>query len=327
MSLSEFSIIETWFMRRAMTRHDVSLGIGDDAAIVDVPEGMQLVTTTDTLVENVHFPAGTAPQAIGYKSLAVNLSDLAAMGAEPAWVTLSLCMPRADADWLNGFSGGFLDLCEKAGVQLVGGDTVSGPLAITVHAMGLVPAGKGLRRSSAKPGDRIYVTGTLGDAALGLRLLKEQKTTVPGYNELVHRLEYPDPHVSYGIALRDIAHAVIDISDGLIADLGHILTSSGTGAEILVDQVPLSDTFREAADKIGLDMSDPQTLTLPLSGGDDYQLCFTVPGEGVELPGGLERFAVPCTEIGCIEASPGLRCVAGDGTILVLADSGYQHFT
>lgn len=327
MSLSEFSIIEKYFMRRATTRRDVSLGIGDDAAILDVPDGLQLVTTTDTLIEDIHFPAETNPGAIGYKSLAVNLSDLAAMGAEPAWVTLSLSLPDAREDWLDAFSNDFLDLCEKSGVQLVGGDTVSGPLVITVQVMGFVPAGKALRRDAAKPGDRIFVTGTLGDAALALRLRKEQETALSGYTELLRRLEYPEPHVSYGIALRDIANAVIDISDGLAADLGHILARSGVGATIHIDQIPVSHALQVCCNQLGLTQIDGRVPELVLAGGDDYELCFTVPEDRIENLRALERFALAVTEIGVIEPMEGLRCVAADGEPVALQRFGYQHFS
>lgn len=327
MSLSEFSIIETYFTQRAMTRHDVSLGIGDDAAILDVPGGMQLVATTDTLVEGIHFHAGTAPSAVGYKSLAVNLSDLAAMGAEPAWVTLSLCLPEADAGWLEDFSRGFLDLAEKHGVQLVGGDTVQGPLSVTVQAMGFIPAGSALRRDAAQPGDRIYVTGTLGDAAIGLRLLREDDVPPAVTSALVRRLEYPEPRTGIGSGLRGIAHAAIDISDGLVGDLGHILERSGTGATIHLDRLPLSDAFPAGCAQLALEPDSSAALEFALAGGDDYELCFTVPPERIGQLQALDGMPVAFTEIGVIEPGSGLRCVAAGGQPVELAVTGYRHFS
>jgi thiamine-monophosphate kinase len=327
MSLSEFSIIERYFTRRASTRHDVVLGIGDDAAVLDIPQGMQLVAATDTFVADVHFPAGTAPAAIGHKSLAVNLSDLAAMGAQPAWATLVLSLPEADANWLEAFSRGFFQLCERYGVQLVGGDTTRGPLAVTVQVMGLIPPGQMLQRRAAKVADRIFVTGTLGDASLGLRLLQASHALdSPEARELVRRLEYPEPRIAYGIALRGIASAAIDISDGLMADLGHILEQSGVGAELRVDQVPTSPAYQRLCEQLDIGPGTPEALQGALAGGDDYELCFTVPPYRIEQFEALAEVFEMCTQIGVIQETPGLRCVYSDGRDFRAGAPGYQHF-
>jgi thiamine-monophosphate kinase len=327
MSLSEFSLIDRYFARRAPTRRDVVLGIGDDAAVLEVPPGMQLVTATDTLVADVHFPLGTAPAAIGHKSLAVNLSDLAAMGAQPAWATLVLSLPEADADWLEAFSQGFFALCERYGVELVGGDTTRGPLAVTVQAMGLIPPHRMLRRGGARVADRIFVTGTLGDAGLGLRLLQAGDGLASSEaQELLRRLEYPEPRIASGIALRDIASAAIDVSDGLIADLGHILDQSGVGAELCIDRVPTSGAFQHICQHLGIGPGTAGAVQAALSGGDDYELCFTVPPYRVQQLEARADLFQSCTQIGVIQEQPGLRCVWGDGREFRPEIPGYQHF-
>ena len=243
MALSEFDIIRYFFDRpqAADGRSDVLLGIGDDAAVVTVPDDHDLVLCMDTLVAGVHFPEDTSPGAIGHKALAVNLSDLAAMGAEPAWFTLSVTLPHADADWLAAFAQGMFRLADHYRVQLVGGDVTRGPLSVTVQAHGLVPRGRALRRSGAAVGDRIYVTGTLGDAGLALHQGAEQAPA------LRQRLDYPSPRVEAGLALRGLASAAIDISDGLLADLGHLLEDGRQGAMLEVDDLPRSAGFRAIA--------------------------------------------------------------------------------
>jgi thiamine-monophosphate kinase len=241
MALTEFNLIERYFTRPAAAPDpDVILGIGDDAALVRVPTGMELAVATDTLVEGVHFPPQTAPETIGHKALAVNLSDMAAMGAEPRWATLALTLPQADEDWLTAFSSGFLALAAAEGVQLIGGDTTRGPLSITVQILGLLPSGSALRRSGACAGDLVYVTGTLGDAGLALRMLQHAHGSAAVAAPLAQRLNQPQPRTQEGLALRGIASAAIDISDGLCADLGHILAASGVGAHINLAALPLS---------------------------------------------------------------------------------------
>jgi thiamine-monophosphate kinase len=327
MSLSEFSIIERYFTHRASTRHDVVIGIGDDAAVLDIPQGMQLVAATDTFIADVHFPAATAPAAIGHKSLAVNLSDLAAMGAQPAWATLVLSLPEADADWLEAFARGFFELCERYGVQLVGGDTTRGPLAVTVQAMGLVPRGRMLRRRAAQVADRIFVTGTLGDASLGLRLLQASgRPESAEARELVRRLEYPEPRIAFGVALRDIASAAIDISDGLIADLGHILDCSRVGAELTVDRVPTSAAYQRICEQLHSRPGTDEAMQAALTGGDDYELCFTVPPYRIGQLEALTELFESCTQIGFIQEMPGLRCTYSDGRDFRPGSLGYEHF-
>ncbi|KAF0192119.1 MAG: thiamine-monophosphate kinase [Gammaproteobacteria bacterium] len=318
---SEFELIGRYFADRGPRRRDVVLGIGDDAALLDVPAGQQLVVTMDTLVAAVHFPVATAPRAIGHKALAVNLSDLAAMGATPAWFTLALTMPQADAAWLEAFSDGMFELAERYEMQLVGGDTTRGPLSITIEAHGLVPAGRAIRRSGARAGDRIYVTGTLGDAALGLRALTGECDLGAAERVLlVRRLEYPQPRIAAGIALRDVASAAIDVSDGLAADLGHILDASGVGARIELARIPVVPSVAGYAGRSG-------DAGFALTGGDDYELCFTVPEERVALLASrLAGLDGGYRDIGVVEKAPGLRCIASDGAEVALGQAGYRHF-
>ena len=314
---SEFSIIDHYFRRSGAERKDVVLGIGDDAALLRVPEGQELVVTVDTLVAGVHFPADTPPAAIGHKALAVNLSDLAAMGATPAWVTLALTLPAADHDWLEAFAAGFFALAMTHEVQLVGGDTTRGPLSITVQAMGLVPAGRALRRAGAREGDAILVTGCLGDAALALQ------QGAAAITELRTRLDMPQPRVAAGQALRELASSAIDLSDGLLADLGHITRASAVGAELWVDALPRSEAFRQVAEPGSQDWQE-----LPLSGGDDYELCVTLPPE--RIAGARARLAeldLPLTQVGWIRAGQGIRCRHEDGREYQPTSKGYDHFT
>lgn len=269
--MSEFAIIHDFFAAKRLKRPDVSVGIGDDAAIVKPLPGHELAITADTLIAGVHFPTTTPPYDIGYKSLAVNLSDLAAMGAAPAWVTLALTLPHAESDWLRGFCEGFFALANKHQVELIGGDLTKGPLSITVQAMGYTKPQQAILRSSAKPDHLIYVTGTLGDAALALRYLQE-KISLPEsiQQKILFRLNRPEPRVKAGIELRSIASAAIDISDGLAADLGHILEQSNVGAILHVDQLPIAQALIQT-------LIPEDAIQLALTGGDDYELCFTVP--------------------------------------------------
>ena len=315
MAGTEFDIIHRYFTRQQPGRDDVIAGIGDDAALLQVPAGMDLVACIDTLVAGVHFPPGTSAAAIGHKALAVNLSDLAAMGAEPAWATLSLTLPDNEAAWLEGFAQGFFALADRYRVQLVGGDTTRGPLVVTVQAHGLVETGTALRRRGAQPGDRIYVTGTLGDAGLALQL---QEAAGSG---LRARLDFPEPRVDAGRQLRGLASAAIDISDGLLADLGHLLESAALGASIDVDALPRSAAFLAGAGE------PSRFLELPLSAGDDYELCFTVPAQHCEA---VERrlAALSCggRAIGRVESQPGIRCLRASGERYLPVGRGYQHF-
>lgn len=312
--MNEFDIIRKYFASHAVTRGDVALGIGDDAAIVSPPVDQQIVITTDTLVNGVHFPENTAAYDVGFKSLAVNLSDLAAMGATPAWLTLALTLPNANETWLNDFCRGFFALCKDSQAQLIGGDLTRGPLSITVQAMGLVPTNQAIKRSGAQVGDLIYVTHTVGDAAAALALV-QKKITVPSQHQqtLLTRLNRPTPRMQIGEQLRGVANAAIDISDGLAADLGHILENSRVGARVNVDHLPLSTALIESVDR-------EQALSFALNGGDDYELCFTVPKNKKEL--------VPehCTYIGEITDTNELDLRYSDNTKYNLNMNGYQHF-
>jgi thiamine-monophosphate kinase len=315
--MSEFELIDRLRKRNRVTRDDVVQGIGDDCARVIVPDGYELALTSDTLIAGVHFPHGTSAHAIGYKSLAVNLSDLAAMGAEPAWVTLALSMPEKDTIWLDQFAEGFYSLAEKYQVCLIGGDTTRGPLSITIQAHGFIPANKALLRSGARVGDYICVTGTLGDAGLELMKLAGKNQTVSAYN----KLNYPSPRIETGIALREIASAAIDISDGLIADLGHVLQASDVGAGLKLEEIPLSPALME-------DQDPGMMLQLALTAGDDYELCFTIPERHIDTVNALQyKLNLPFKHIGNIEKQKGLRIYRKDDQPLEISANGYDHFS
>ncbi len=316
MAISEFDIIERFFRRAGRSRDDVVLGIGDDAALLRVPADRELAIAVDTLVAGRHFPTATAPFDIGYKALAVNLSDLAAMGAEPAWATLSLTVPEADPLWLQAFADGFFSVADRYAVQLVGGDTTRGPLSVTVQVHGLVQRGRALRRDGAQPGQRLYVTGTLGDAACAWQQLQSGVAADPF---LLQRLNRPEPRVAFGRTLSDIASAAIDVSDGLLADLGHILKASGCGATLWVDRLPRSKQLdAQLAENV---------LVCQLGGGDDYELCFSIDADRVaRLPPLVHDSGVPVTEVGLIEAEPGVRCRHDDGSGYQPHERGFDHF-
>lgn len=268
--MSEFSLIEAYFSAVGKSRPDVILGVGDDAAIVAPSAGESLAISVDTLIEGVHFPVATEAYDIGWKSLAVNLSDMAAMGAKPKWVTLALTLPHADDVWLAAFSRGFSDLANQYNVQLIGGDTTRGTLSITVQIMGSVIEGQALTRSAAQVGDAIYVTGVLGDAALGLRSLSESlPVTEVNKAALLEALNKPIPRINEARDLYPYLHSAIDISDGLAADLSHIIKASKVGAVIDVSLLPVSEAYRQCQ----LTEKDYDSA---LTGGDDYELCFTV---------------------------------------------------
>lgn len=316
--MSEFDLIRDHFSRLGARRADVALGVGDDCALLRVPEGFELAVSIDTLVAGVHFFADCDPEGLGHKSLVVGLSDLAAMGAEPAWATLALTIPEADSDWLSAFSLGFARLAGEAGVALVGGDTTRGPLSVTAQVHGLVPKGKAVCRSGARPGDLVCVSGTLGDAGLALRLLEAGQTPSPF---LRSRLERPTPRVQLGLALRGIATAMIDLSDGLVADLGHIFAASGVVAEIRLADLPLSEEVRDR-------LSARADWGLPLTSGDDYELCFCIPAQQCGLlPALAERLDIPIQVIGKILQAPELRCLLEDGSTWHPHRSGYDHFS
>ena len=314
MGAGEFDLIAR-IRARVATRADVVLGIGDDAALLAPPPGRQLVVTADTLNDGVHFPRGTSPADVGWKALAVNLSDLASMGAEPAWCTLSLSLPQSDPAWIEGFLDGFLALAGQHGIALVGGDTTRGPLSIAVTAMGLVEPGRALRRDGARVGDEVWVTGTLGDAAGGLALLDREP--VPA---LRARLDRPTPRVAAGRALAGIATACVDVSDGLLADLGHVCARSHVAAHLDVDALPASAALREA-------FGEADRIALQASGGDDYELCFTAPADAsADIDAVSARLGLQITRIGRIVAGEGVHPVDAKSQPWSSPRRGYDHF-
>lgn len=321
--LTEFSLIDRFFAAHAKRRADVALGIGDDAAVVDVPSGEQLVVAVDTLVAGVHFPEHTSAADIGHKALAVNLSDMAAMGAQPRWATLALTLPQADADWVAEFARGFFALAERFQVELIGGDTTRGPLCVSVQILGTLPHGQCVQRAGACVGDRIFVSGNLGDAGLALRLLQTQGSCTDDIRAALDaRLHRPEPRVALGERLRGLASAAIDVSDGLLADLGHILERSSVGATVWVERLPRSAAFQSCVSP-----RTPKWFELPLAAGDDYEICFTAAPEQVDALQALSReLDVRITAIGVIEAEPGLRCRTDDGRVFQPTRRGYEHF-
>ncbi|MGR8931196.1 MAG: thiamine-phosphate kinase [Gammaproteobacteria bacterium] len=311
MALAEFDLIRRYFAVHAPQHSLNQLGIGDDCALLSLPVGEQMALTTDTMVENVHFFPDADPFLLGHKLLAVNLSDLAAMGARPFAVTLAMTLPKADESWLQAFAAGFMQLARQHRVDLIGGDTTSGPLSLTVQAMGTVPAGRALLRSGAEVGDLVYVTGTLGDAGLGLKIKHGFACMEPGLP--LQRFDQPTPRIDEGLALRGVANACIDISDGLASDLGHILEQSRVGACLERDKLPLSRQVVDYIEQTG-------DWRMPLTAGDDYELCFTAPAElAGQLPSG-------CRQVGVIEAEPGLR-ILRDGSIETFEAKGFEHFS
>lgn len=311
----EFDLIAR-IRARAATRADVVLGIGDDAALLAVPPGMQLVVTADTLNVGVHFFDDVAPADLGWKALAVNLSDLAAMGARPAWCTLSLSLPQAEADWIDGFLDGFLELAAQHGIALVGGDTTRGPLSVSITAMGHVEAGHALRRDGARVGDEVWVTGTPGDAGAALQSLLSGAAVE---RALRARLDRPTPRVEAGRGLLGLATACVDVSDGLLADLAHLCARSGVGAQVQLDQLPVSRA---------LSRFKPQVRwAWQAGGGDDYELCFTAaPQRADEVRAALDFAGVPGARIGHIVAGQGVRALDPSGAPWLAPRAGYDHF-
>jgi thiamine-monophosphate kinase len=315
---SEFELIRRYFdrpVRRA------KLGIGDDSALLAVSEGLELAVSSDMLVSGVHFFADARADWLGHKALAVNLSDLAAMGATPRWGTLALALPSADEDWLAEFSKGFFALADLYEVELVGGDTTRGPLNICLTVGGEVPAGKALRRGGARVGDDIWVSGSLGDAALALAGIKgEIALDKADAARLEARLYLPQPRIETGLALRGVAHAAIDVSDGLAQDLGHILERSQCGASIEANRLPQSPEFARYAE-------GAIAMRCLLAGGDDYELCFTAaPAASAAIDALAIELGVALTRIGRIESAPGLRVLDARGKAIVLTATGYDHF-
>lgn len=322
MACGEFDVITRFFTSQQVNRQDVKLGIGDDCALLKVPENNLLAVSTDSLVSGVHFLADIDPADLAYKALMVNLSDLAAMGAAPAWVSLAITLPEVDEVWLTAFSKSFFSLLDYYQMQLVGGDTTKGPLSLTLTVHGTVPDIRQMTRRGARIGDWIYVSGSLGDSAAGLAIL-QQRLQVSDEKErdyLLQRHLRPQARILTGQAVREIANAAIDVSDGLISDLSHILKASGCGARIDLNSLPLSQPLRN-------NVSAEQALEWGLAGGEDYELCFTVPEiHRGELETRLRLLGVACTCIGQIApAADKLRFFRGKSEV-TLNLRGYDHF-
>ena len=311
MALSEFGLIQRFFAQQSLKNSVNQLGIGDDCALMEIPEGYQLAVTTDTMVENIHFFKEGDPYCLGHKLLAVNLSDLASMGAKPVAVTLALTLPSVDEAWLAKFSKGFLTLANKYQVDLIGGDTTRGALTLTVQALGLVPKNKAMTRSKAQVGDLIYVTGKVGDAGLGLKIKQGYSCEFP--EQALQQFNQPLPCINEGLIIREYANACIDISDGLVADLGHILEKSNVGALIDFSKLPLSNEVQTYIKNTG-------DWRLPLVAGDDYQLCFTI------NPENAKQLTLDCQQIGIINHHKNLR-ILYQGKITTLCTQGYEHFS
>ncbi|WP_018412065.1 thiamine-phosphate kinase [Methyloversatilis thermotolerans] len=312
----EFELIRRHFVR---ADHGALLGPGDDCALLQPGADLELAVTSDMLVSGTHFLPDADAWRLGWKSLAVNLSDLAAMGAQPRWVTLALALPEVDHDWLQTFSGGFFACAERHGVGLIGGDTTRGPLTLCITALGEVPAGAAIRRSGARAGDDIWISGQPGRAALGLAVL-QGRATLADATDCIAALEQPVPRVALGIALRGVASAMIDVSDGLLADIGHIASASGLAARIDDDALPWQAL--RALD------ADPQVARAALlSGGDDYELLFcAAPGRRDALRALATSLALPLTRIGGMAEGAGVHLIDAHGRELPIERRGYDHF-
>jgi len=316
--MSEFDLIKRHFTRATP---GALLGVGDDAALMQVSAGQVLAVSSDMLVSGTHFFADADPYMLGHKTLAVNISDLAAMGATPRWATLAISLPEADEVWLARFSAGFFALAQQHGVELVGGDTTRGPLNLCVTIFGEVPQQLALRRSGAQPGDEIWVSGQLGDAALALAHMQGRfNLSDEEFAACAPALHQPQPRVALGLALRGIAHSAIDLSDGLLSDLGHILDASSVAATLDFSHLPVSATMR-------VHLTQSYVKQCVLAGGDDYELCFTAPAaRHEEVLHIATQLAFPLTRIGSIVAGQG--CVVHDaaGLLINLEGGGYDHF-
>jgi thiamine-monophosphate kinase len=318
--MKEFQLIKHFFTKQTVKRKDVELGIGDDCAVLSPIENQNIVVTTDTLVAGVHFPFETSPRAIGHKAVAVNLSDIAAMGAKPSWLSLALTLPDVDESWLSEFCEGVFELCDFYNVELIGGDTTQGPLSITITAQGLTPQGSYLSRAGAKTGDWLYVTGELGDAALALQQITGKVDIEPQFTEAIrNKLDYPKPRVLAGQTLREYASSAIDLSDGLIADLGHICQASNVGANVVLDALPLSIIMRDSL------LAD-DAIALALSGGDDYELLFTISEDNkVGMETAMSHAGTQVTCIGQINASQTISTTLNNKAIPINT-VGFEHF-
>jgi len=314
----EFALIAKYFTRATP---DAVLGVGDDCALLAPTPGMQLAVSSDMLLEGRHFSPQDSPAGIGHKSLAVNLSDLAAMGATPRWATLAIALPEENDAWLTAFARGFFRMADLHSIELIGGDTTRGPLTLSITVMGEIPPGQALRRDGAQSGDDIWVSGVIGSAALALayrqgRLFMEQIDAA----KVLPALYLPTPRVTLGIALRGLAHSAIDVSDGLLADLGHILERSGVGARLEFGALPTLPVVQSY-------LHETVARDCVLAGGDDYELCFTAPaGRRDAIHAAAAGANVTVTRIGQITAEPGLSVIAADGKLLAYDKTGYDHF-
>lgn len=319
--MSEFSVIHRYFSRLGAERSDVRIGVGDDGAVVMPPSSRELVVVTDSLIEGVHFPPGSPATSIGHRAFAVNLSDLAAMGAEPAWALLALTLPGADEHWLAGFSQAAGDLCRKHGVALIGGDTTRGPLSVTVTMVGIVPIGVALERAGGQPGDAVFVSGSPGDSAAGLALEQGRLHVADAMSAQIlrDRFLFPTPRCAIGVALRGLASACIDVSDGLGGDLEKLCAASGCGAELDAAALPVSDSLLTA---VGREAAREYALT----GGEDYELLFTVPLARLgAMTNAIARGLGPVTRIGSLVAGKGVKVFARGG-VMQFSGSGFDHF-
>ena len=321
--LGEFELIRRFFVRADVGARDpnVLLGIGDDAALLKVPSGADLAVSVDTIVAGRHFPEGSDAHSIGHRALAVNLSDMAAMGAMPAWATLALTMPSADSDWLGKFAAGFLKLADAHSVALVGGDTTRGPLTVSVQILGHLPHGSALRRVGGRAGDILAVSGTLGDAAAGLAFLQMPTAAKrsPEAETLIQRFAYPVPRVRLGLAARGIASAAMDLSDGLVGDLPKLADACGLAAHVCIEALPLSAALRQS-------VSVGQARDWALAGGDDYELLLAVPADlFTELQGAANQLNLTLTPIGELHAGAGVTWSL-NGEDFSPGVSGYEHF-
>lgn len=321
--LSEFNLIQNYFIRNQDKNPDprVALGIGDDCALLQTTPGTQLAISSDMLVSGRHFFSDVDPYTLGHKCLAVNLSDLAAMGARPLAFTLAIALPDADPNWLSAFSQGMFALADQHHCRLIGGDTTKGPLTISITIFGELAPNTALRRDAAKLGDDIWISGSLGDARLALAAYRSELNLDPTQHlQAAQRMHQPTPRIALGIALRGIAHAALDISDGLSGDLGHILTASRVGAQINVDSLPVGEVLQSQA--------QARRREFCLNGGDDYELCFTAPAEKREaiIQAGIIS-QTPLTRVGRIEAELGLRLIDAEGKTVELSLRSFDHFS
>jgi thiamine-monophosphate kinase len=318
---SEFDLIARYFTRPTRSSSAVQLGVGDDCALIAPPVNESLAISTDMLVEGRHFLPGADPESLGHKSLAVNLSDLAAMGARPLGFSLALALPSADEAWLASFARGLFALADTEQIELIGGDTTRGPLTICITVFGSVPIDQALRRNGARANDDIWVSGSLGDARLGLDvLMRQRKLSETDSAIALQRLHRPSPRVSLGLALRGVASAAIDISDGLIGDLGHILQRSSVGAAVEADVLPISSALRS---------QDQQTQhVFALNGGDDYELCFCAPpAQRENVIAAAQQAGVAVTRIGHVTEIPSLRVLDHAGNPLQVHSKSFDHFS